>query len=91
MSDHAEPTAGDVLELSGVAEAETVRVCRDLLRMDTSNFGDNTGPGERKAAEYVAALKTARRRARQHRSRQPFKLRSKRPSVPIKTRGASQE
>ncbi|GAB6902910.1 M20/M25/M40 family metallo-hydrolase [Kineosporia succinea] len=31
-------------------------ICRDLLRMDTSNYGDNSGPGERKAAEYVAGL-----------------------------------
>jgi acetylornithine deacetylase/succinyl-diaminopimelate desuccinylase-like protein len=36
--------------------AEVVEVCRDLIRMDTSNFGDDSGPGERKAAEHVAAL-----------------------------------
>ena len=35
--------------------AEVVDICRDLLRIDTSNFGDDSGPGERKAAEYVAA------------------------------------
>lgn len=34
---------------------ETLRICQDLIRIDTSNFGDNSGPGERKAAEYVAA------------------------------------
>ncbi len=34
--------------------AEVVEVCRDLLRMDTTNTGDSSGPGERKAAEYVA-------------------------------------
>src|SRR5262245_2439670 len=28
--------------------------CRALVRMDTSNYGDDSGPGERKAAEYVA-------------------------------------
>ena len=28
--------------------------CRALVRMDTTNFGDDSGPGERKAAEYVA-------------------------------------
>lgn len=33
---------------------EVVEVCRDLIRIDTSNFGDDSGPGERKAAEYVA-------------------------------------
>jgi acetylornithine deacetylase/succinyl-diaminopimelate desuccinylase-like protein len=36
--------------------AEVVEVCRDLIRMDTSNYGDEDGPGERKAAEYVAGL-----------------------------------
>ena len=33
---------------------EVVDICRELIRIDTQNFGDNTGPGERKAAEYVA-------------------------------------
>jgi len=37
------------------AEDEVVGICRDLLRIDTSNYGDNAGPGERVAAEYVAA------------------------------------
>ncbi len=36
--------------------AEVVDICRDLIRMDTSNYGDQEGPGERKAAEHVAAL-----------------------------------
>jgi acetylornithine deacetylase/succinyl-diaminopimelate desuccinylase-like protein len=36
--------------------AEVVDICRDLIRMDTTNFGDGSGPGERKAAEHVAAL-----------------------------------
>jgi acetylornithine deacetylase/succinyl-diaminopimelate desuccinylase-like protein len=35
---------------------EVVRICQDLIRFDTSNFGDNEGPGERAAAEYTAAL-----------------------------------
>ena len=35
---------------------EVLRVARDLIRMDTSNYGDQEGPGERKAAEHVAAL-----------------------------------
>jgi acetylornithine deacetylase/succinyl-diaminopimelate desuccinylase-like protein len=35
---------------------EVVEICRDLIRIDTSNFGDDSGPGERKAAEYVATL-----------------------------------
>jgi acetylornithine deacetylase/succinyl-diaminopimelate desuccinylase-like protein len=36
--------------------AEVVEICRDLIRIDTTNDGTNDGPGERKAAEYVAAL-----------------------------------
>ncbi|NYD59069.1 acetylornithine deacetylase/succinyl-diaminopimelate desuccinylase-like protein [Nocardioides marinisabuli] len=36
--------------------AEVVEICRDLIRIDTSNYGDQEGPGERKAAEHVAAL-----------------------------------
>ena len=35
---------------------EVVELCRDLIRFDTSNYGDDEGPGERKAAEHVAAL-----------------------------------
>jgi acetylornithine deacetylase/succinyl-diaminopimelate desuccinylase-like protein len=35
-------------------EDEVVDLCRDLIRIDTSNYGDHSGPGERKAAEYVA-------------------------------------
>ena len=38
------------------AEDEVVDLCRDLIRIDTSNSGDHSGPGERKAAEHVAAL-----------------------------------
>ncbi|WGL50826.1 M20/M25/M40 family metallo-hydrolase [Nocardioides sp. BP30] len=38
------------------AHDEVVEIARDLIRIDTSNFGDDSGPGERKAAEYVAGL-----------------------------------
>src|SRR3954447_6367991 len=35
---------------------EVVEICRDLLRIDTTNTGDTTtSAGERVAAEYVAA------------------------------------
>ena len=44
---------------------EVVDICRDLIRIDTTNYGDGSGPGERKAAEYVA---TSARRGR-HRGR----------------------
>jgi acetylornithine deacetylase/succinyl-diaminopimelate desuccinylase-like protein len=36
------------------AEDEVVELCRELIRIDTTNAGDNAGPGERSAAEYVA-------------------------------------
>ncbi|MDB1089046.1 M20/M25/M40 family metallo-hydrolase [Streptomyces sp. ACA25] len=39
---------------SSTAEREVVDLCRDLIRIDTSNYGDSSGPGERAAAEYVA-------------------------------------
>ncbi|MFD1211552.1 M20/M25/M40 family metallo-hydrolase [Arthrobacter sp. GCM10027362] len=35
---------------------EVGRICQELIRFDTSNFGDNEGPGERAAAEYTAGL-----------------------------------
>ena len=34
-------------------EDEVVRICRELIRIDSSNYGDGSGPGERAAAEYV--------------------------------------
>ncbi|MER5518273.1 M20/M25/M40 family metallo-hydrolase [Streptomyces sp. NPDC002763] len=39
---------------SVTGEDEVVDLCRDLIRFDTSNYGDHSGPGERKAAEWVA-------------------------------------
>ena len=38
------------------AEDEVAALCSDLIRIDTSNRGDHSGPGERQAAEHVAAL-----------------------------------
>ncbi|HYY12239.1 MAG TPA: M20/M25/M40 family metallo-hydrolase, partial [Kineosporiaceae bacterium] len=49
----SEPTAAPQ---ESTAEREAVDICRDLIRIDTSNYGDDSGPGERKAAEHVAAL-----------------------------------
>ena len=42
--------------VTAVAEAEVADICRDLIRIDTTNPGDHSGPGERAAAEYVAGL-----------------------------------
>ena len=36
--------------------AEVVDILGDLIRIDTSNYGDERGPGERLAAEHVATL-----------------------------------
>ena len=36
-------------------EAEVARICRDLIHIDSSNYGDGSGPGERECAEYVMA------------------------------------
>lgn len=39
-------------------EADAVRICRELIRIDSSNYGDDSGPGERAAAEKVMELLT---------------------------------
>jgi acetylornithine deacetylase/succinyl-diaminopimelate desuccinylase-like protein len=38
------------------AQDEVADLCRHLIRIDTTNPGDHSGPGERQAAEHVAAL-----------------------------------
>lgn len=40
---------------SGPELEETARIARDLIRFDTSNFGEGKSHGEAEAAEYVAA------------------------------------
>ncbi|MFJ2033530.1 M20/M25/M40 family metallo-hydrolase [Streptosporangium sp. NPDC087985] len=35
-------------------EDEVAGLCSDLIRIDSTNAGDNSGPGERATAEYVA-------------------------------------
>jgi acetylornithine deacetylase/succinyl-diaminopimelate desuccinylase-like protein len=42
----------------GAAELDAVAICRALIRIDSSNYGDGSGPGEREAAEYVMGLLT---------------------------------
>jgi len=41
--------------MSDVELPEVIRVARDLIRIDTSNFGGGDAKGEREAAEYVGA------------------------------------
>jgi acetylornithine deacetylase/succinyl-diaminopimelate desuccinylase-like protein len=57
------PAAGRSPSSSGLsgdpgpaAPDEVAQLCSDLIQIDTSNRGDNSGPGERQAAEHVAAL-----------------------------------
>jgi hypothetical protein len=50
------PASGAPAQLS--AQDEVVQICRDLIRIDTSNYGDDSGPGERAAAEHVMGLLT---------------------------------
>ena len=38
------------------AQDEVAQLASDLIRIDTTNPGDHSGPGERAAAEHVAAL-----------------------------------
>lgn len=38
------------------AEDEVSAICQALLRIDTTNYGDSSGPGERAAAEYIMGL-----------------------------------
>ena len=44
------------MDTSTDVAGEVVELCRDLIRIDTSNYGGDDGPGERKAAEHVATL-----------------------------------
>lgn len=51
MTEHPAPQPA-----SDATGDEVVAICRDLIRVDTTNPGDHSGPGERAAAEHVAAL-----------------------------------
>jgi len=42
--------------MSLTAQQEVVGLASDLIRIDSINPGDNSGPGEREAAEHVAGL-----------------------------------
>ena len=55
-SGHVPSAPGDPQVPEHDPAREVVELCRELIRMDTSNYGEQEGPGERKAAEYVATL-----------------------------------
>ncbi|MGY0487553.1 M20/M25/M40 family metallo-hydrolase [Streptomyces sp. WG-D5] len=46
----SEPSTGRAIS----GQDEVVDLCRELIQIDTSNYGDHSGPGERKAAEWTA-------------------------------------
>jgi acetylornithine deacetylase/succinyl-diaminopimelate desuccinylase-like protein len=57
----ARPSSADTFVVPAAisaAEDEVARLCQELIRFDTSNFGDGSGPGERAAAEHVMGLLT---------------------------------
>lgn len=47
-----EPPANPPVE--HLPDTEVVDLCSELIRFDSSNFGDGSGPGERPIAEFVA-------------------------------------
>lgn len=48
-------TVGMSIEPLPDITSEVVEIVRDLIQIDTSNYGDDSGPGEALAAEYVEA------------------------------------
>lgn len=42
--------------LAGMSDVSVTSIAQDLIRIDSSNYGDVDGPGERVAAEYVAGF-----------------------------------
>ena len=48
-------SSSDASSTAAQAEAEVVGLCQDLIRIESINYGDGSGPGERATAEYVAA------------------------------------
>ena len=47
------PMSHDDTVSPAAPEDEVARLCADLIRIDSTNPGDGSGPGERAAAEYV--------------------------------------
>ncbi|RZS80044.1 acetylornithine deacetylase/succinyl-diaminopimelate desuccinylase-like protein [Motilibacter rhizosphaerae] len=54
--DAVTPATADAARPTVDPADEVVALCSELIRIDTSNYGDGSGPGERKAAERVAEL-----------------------------------
>ncbi len=50
------PAIGETTAPDPTAQDEVAALASELIRIDTTNPGDHSGPGERAAAEYVAGL-----------------------------------
>jgi acetylornithine deacetylase/succinyl-diaminopimelate desuccinylase-like protein len=50
------PATGETTAPDPTAQDEVAALASELIRIDTTNPGDHSGPGERAAAEYVAGL-----------------------------------
>jgi acetylornithine deacetylase/succinyl-diaminopimelate desuccinylase-like protein len=50
------PATGETTAPDPTAQNEVAALASELIRIDTTNPGDHSGPGERAAAEYVAGL-----------------------------------
>lgn len=59
MSTHATTPAGAAAGEVHEGLPEVVRIARDLIRFDTTNYGGGRANGEREAAEYVGEYLTA--------------------------------
>ena len=55
MTDTSAQPASALPEPLPDAEAEVLDLVSDLIRIDSTNYGDGSGPGEAEAAEYVEA------------------------------------
>jgi acetylornithine deacetylase/succinyl-diaminopimelate desuccinylase-like protein len=55
VTDTSAQTASALPEPLPDAEAEVLDLVSDLVRIDSTNYGDGSGPGEAEAAEYVEA------------------------------------
>jgi len=49
------PVSRDGIVRDGIALDDTARIARDLIRFDTTNYGEGRSNGETEAAEYVEA------------------------------------
>jgi acetylornithine deacetylase/succinyl-diaminopimelate desuccinylase-like protein len=56
MTDNSASSQRGTGQRGTAAQDEVATLASDLIRIDTSNTGDNSGPGERAAAEHVAGL-----------------------------------